>query len=153
MKDEAVSILIVDDDDIDVRLVKRGLAKYKINNAIYEARDGVEALEKLRGSNGQPPIASPCLILLDINMPRMTGHEFLDELRRDMKLRNSIVFILTTSADEADMSRAYDQHIAGYLLKSEAGRDFVSHLPLLDNFITTVKFPAVCNARQPEFVA
>lgn len=153
MKSQPVSILIIDDDEIDIRLVKRGLAKYRIDNEIFEACDGVEALEKLRGENGQTAIPGPCLILLDLNMPRMTGHEFLTELRADAQLSNSIVFVLTTSSDDADMARAYEKHIAGYLLKSEAGRDFVNHLPLLEEFITTVKFPVRNSARNLEPVA
>lgn len=153
MKGQAVSILIIDDDDVDIRLVKRGLSKYRIDNPIYEAFDGVDALEKLRGQDGQSKIKSPCLILLDLNMPRMTGHEFLTELRNDPELSDSIVFVLTTSSDEVDMSKAYAKHVAGYLLKSEAGRDFVNHLPLLEEFITTVKFPAAKRSPQPELIA
>jgi len=151
MRNKTVSILIVDDDEIDIRLVRRGLQKYKIGNPVYEANDGVEALEMLRGENGHAPIPSPCLILLDLNMPRMTGHEFLEVIRNDDQLGGSVVFVLTTSNDDRDVKKAYDQHVAGYLLKSDAGRDFVNHLPLLDEFLTTVQFPVESTLKQPQF--
>lgn len=152
MIDEPITILLVDDDDVDVRVVKRALHKQCINNPMVVARDGVEALEVLRGEDGHPPLIQPLLILLDLNMPRMGGLEFLDELRNDPKLSKSIVFVLTTSNDERDRDAAYTKHVAGYLLKSEAGRDLMNHTPLLERFLLNVQFPtnsesSICHSK------
>ena len=141
MIETPIKILLVDDDDVDVRVVKRALHKKCINNPMIVARDGVEALEMLRGTDEQPPLQQPLLVLLDLNMPRMGGLEFLEELRQDPRLSKTIVFVLTTSNDERDRDAAYSQNIAGYLLKAEAGRDLMNHIPLLERFLLSVQFP------------
>ncbi len=68
---------------------------------------------------------SPCLVLLDLNMPRMGGIEFLDELRRDPLLRRTLVFVMTTSSAEEDRVRAYDRNVAGYIMKHRPGETFL----------------------------
>ena len=141
MTNKPIKILLVDDDDVDVRIVKRALSRQKINNPLVVARDGLEALEALRGNDDTPPLEQPLLILLDLNMPRMGGLEFLTELRSDPKLAKSIVFVLTTSNDERDRHAAYSSNVAGYLLKSEAGRDLMNHFPLFERFLMSVQFP------------
>jgi CheY-like chemotaxis protein len=83
------------------------------------ARNGLEALSLLRGIGTQGPLPQPCLILLDLHMPQMNGFEFLQELRQDLILSASLVFVLTTSNDNCDKQVAYQHHVAGYLLKSE----------------------------------
>ena len=136
-----VNILVVDDDDIDVRAVKRGFAAQKISNPIYVASDGVEAIEMLRGEGGRDPLPRPYLILLDLKMPRMNGIQFLDEIRKDPDLRGSIVFVLTTSDDDRDKTAAYEKNVAGYLLKQEVGEDFIDAVRMLDLFTISVQFP------------
>ena len=136
-----VTILLVDDDEVDVRAFRRMLQKQQVSNPIVTACDGVEALQILRGEGGRPKLARPFLILLDINMPRMNGLQFLYELRKDAALTDSIVFMLTTSAAEDDQTFSYKQHIAGYLLKSEAGENFVKVVQMLEKFVITVQFP------------
>ena len=142
MPETPIKILLVDDDDVDVRIVKRALSRELINNPLVVARDGVEALEVLRGSDGNPPLEQPLLILLDLNMPRMGGLDFLKELRSDPSLSKSIVFVLTTSNDQRDRDAAYDSNVAGYLLKSEAGRDLMNHFPLFERYLMSVQFPS-----------
>ena len=93
-----VTIFIVDDDDVDVLGIERALKKLRIANPTIRAKDGIEALELLR----KKAIAKPYIILLDINMPRMGGIDFLKELRADDDLCGSVVFILTTSSDDQD---------------------------------------------------
>ena len=141
MSQNPITILLVDDDDVDVRIVKRALSREKINNPLVVARDGVEALELLRGDDAKPALEQPLLILLDLNMPRMGGLEFLQELRSDRRLAKSIVFVLTTSNDERDRHAAYSCNVAGYLLKSEAGRDLMNHFPLFERYLMSVQFP------------
>ncbi len=138
MSNQTVTILLVEDDDIDVEAVIRGFKKNKIANPFTVAKDGIEALDILRDG-----IKQPYLILLDLNMPRMNGIEFLKALRKDPLLKTSIVFVLTTSDAEKDRWAAYEQNIAGYLLKSQAGKDFVHVINMLDHYWRYVEFPPV----------
>ncbi|MFZ6653950.1 response regulator [Undibacterium sp. TJN19] len=133
-----VTILIVDDDDVDVMGIERALKKLKIANPIVRARDGIEALEILRQPNG---VTRPYLILLDINMPRMNGQEMLAELRRDTQLSPAVVFVLTTSQDDQDKVLAYSQHVAGYIVKQHVGDGFMRVIEMLDRYWRIVELP------------
>lgn len=141
MDAEPVNILLVEDDDVDAEGVERALESAKILNPIHRARDGVEALDMLRGTNGKDAIKPPLLILLDLNMPRMTGIEFLDELRKDENLHRTVVFMLTTSQAERDKLAAYEHHVAGYVAKSKAGDDFTKLIEMLDHYWRIVELP------------
>lgn len=136
-----VVILLVEDDDIDAIAVQRAFRNQKIANPVLRAQDGMEALAMLRGTDGHERITQPFMILLDLNMPRLNGIEFLEELRDDQELHKSIVFVLTTSNDDRDKLAAYKNHIAGYLLKSNVGVDFVNLVNMLDHFWRYVEFP------------
>lgn len=114
-------ILLVEDDEIDTETVKRILKKEQITNPLYCANDGVEALELLKRKNGTA-ITQPCLILLDINMPRMNGLEFLEQIRGDDELKQNVTFMLTTSGRNEDKISAYKLSVAGYVLKENMGR-------------------------------
>ena len=140
MQKKAVNIVLVDDDDVDAEGVERALQDAKIINPLYRARDGIEALDMLRGTGGKEPIPKPYLILLDINMPRMNGLKFLEELRRDEKLHTAIVFMLTTSQDERDKVAAYEKHVAGYVAKSNVGADFSKLIQMLEHYWRIVEF-------------
>lgn len=136
-----VNILIVDDDDVAAESVVRSLRKHEMDFPITLARDGLEALEILRHQNNELRIEKPYLILLDLNMPRMDGFEFLQEIRSDKELHDSIIFILTTSDADSDRTRAYHQNIAGYMVKSAVGPQFSKLANLLDNYRSTVSLP------------
>lgn len=136
-----VTILLVEDDVIDVEGIKRTFRKNRIANPIRHASDGIEALARLRGADGEPPLERPYLILLDLNMPRMNGLEFLEELRKDELLHDSIVFVLTTSDADQDKTAAYEKYIAGYLVKSKVGEGFVNLVNMLDGYWRYVEFP------------
>lgn len=141
MADYPIHILLVEDDEIDVEIVQRAFQKQQINHPIVHASNGHEALQILRGADNYPCLPQPYLILLDINMPRMNGIEFLQMLRQDVTLKWSIVFVLTTSNQEADKIAAYNEQIAGYFLKSndEALLGFIN---LLDGYARLIEFPA-----------
>jgi CheY-like chemotaxis protein len=115
-------ILLVEDDEIDTETIKRILRKEKITNPLFCATDGVEALAILKNGKGKQAIAQPCVVLLDINMPRMNGLEFLEQLRKDEQLKKNVIFILTTSGRNEDKEMAYNLGIAGYVLKENMGR-------------------------------
>jgi CheY-like chemotaxis protein len=136
-----VNILLVEDDEVDVMAVKRALKELKIANPLHRAADGIDALEMLRGENGKKKLPRPYIVLLDLNMPRMSGLEFLDELRKDRELQRSIVFVMTTSAAEEDRVRAYDKSISGYMLKHSAAHSFLDAVTMLEHFWRVIEFP------------
>ena len=121
--------------------MRRAFQKQRIVNPITDAADGLEALDRLRGANGATRIARPYLILLDINLPRMSGLEFLRSLRADPELRDSIVFVLTTSKRDEDRMASYDANVAGYVVKSDVGPGFVRLIEMLDHYWRIVEFP------------
>jgi len=141
MEYKNLNILLVDDDQVDVMAIKGALEEHKIANPVCVAQDGVRALEILRGSKVEPAMSPPFIILLDLNMPRMNGIEFLREIRKDKALRSTIVFVLTTSNDDRDKLAAYEFNIAGYLLKSGVGENFMNLVELLEDFKIIVQFP------------
>jgi CheY-like chemotaxis protein len=132
-----VTVLLVEDDQIDVMGVQRAFSKCRISNPIAVASDGMEALEILRAKR----IKKPFLILLDLNMPRMNGIEFLDAIRSDEELRDSIVFVLTTSKADEDKWAAYRRNIAGYIVKENVGEEFLDAIALLDVYWKIVEMP------------
>jgi CheY-like chemotaxis protein len=138
---EPVTILAVDDDKVDMMAIRRSFRDLKIANTIVEAHDGIEALDRLRGENGCERVPTPCLILLDLNMPRMGGIEFLDELRHDPSLRRILVFVMTTSSAEEDRFRAYDHNVAGYIMKHRPGETFLEAMATLNAYWRILEFP------------
>lgn len=136
-----VTFLIVEDDDVDVIALERAFDQLKISNKKVVARDGVEGLEILRGEGGHEKISAPFIILLDLNMPRMSGLEFLEEIRNDPNLRKSIVFVLTTSDDDRDKVSAYEKHVAGYIVKADPSNGFMKAITMLDHYWRVVELP------------
>ena len=105
------------------------------------AEDGAQALAALRGDDPSRPVPRPRVTLLDLNMPRMNGFEFLQALRADESLTDDIVFVLTTSDADTDRSRAYHQHVAGYMVKAAVGPQFSRLAQLLIDYQASVKWP------------
>jgi CheY-like chemotaxis protein len=133
--DKIVNILLIDDDEIDCMNVKRAFQKSNIQNPLHIAHNGVDALEMLRGTSGFTKInPTPRIILLDINMPKMNGIEFLKELRSDKDLHNISVFVMTTSNSDKDRIDAYEYNVAGYIVKPISFDKFVAAVSILNNF-------------------
>lgn len=132
-----VTLFIVDDDDIDAIALERALRKLRLLNTVQRARDGQEALDLLRAG----VISTPYIILLDLNMPRMNGLEFLQALRADPALTHSVVFVLTTSKSDEDLVSAYRKHVAGYVLKQHMDRDFLEVIGLIEHYWRLVELP------------
>ena len=133
-----VNILLVEDDEVDVMNVRRAFLKNNIRNPLWVAGNGLEGLQVLRG--GEMP-RERRLVLLDLNMPRMNGIEFLRELRADPELRLTPVVVLTTSDDERDRVNAYDLNVAGYILKPVTFVSFVEAMATLNRYWTLVEYP------------
>jgi CheY-like chemotaxis protein len=134
-------LLHVEDDDLCIMGLVRAFKVAKVGNPVSFAHDGIDALEMLRGTNGRGRLPRPYLILLDLNMPRMGGVEFLEELRKDEDLKKSIVFVMTTSGAEEDKVKAYDLGVAGYILKTRANA-FLDATALLETYWRVVELPA-----------
>ncbi len=138
MDERALNILLVDDDEVDVMTVKRAFAKANISNPVYVACDGLAALDLLR-SDGVP--ASRRLVLLDLNMPRMNGIEFLREVRKDPQLQSLTVVVLTTSNEDRDRVEAFQLNVAGYLLKPVTFHTFAEVMATLNKYWTLMELP------------
>lgn len=133
-----VSVLLVDDDAVDVMGVQRAFRQSELQNTIVVASNGLEALEKLRDGKS---ISRPYMVLLDLNMPKMNGIEFLEEARSDPDLKSSIIFVLTTSKDSEDKEKAYKHNIAGYIVKDRTTGGFINAAGLLSQYSRVVEFP------------
>ncbi len=130
-----INILLIDDDEVDCMNVQRAFKKSNISNPLSIAHNGIEGLDMLRGTNGVNKLdPMPRIILLDINMPKMNGLEFLKELRNDKDLHSISVFIMTTSNDDKDRFEAYNYNVAGYIIKPISFENFVAAISILNNF-------------------
>jgi len=136
-----VKFLVVDDDQVSVMAIKRALKKLKILNPVAVAKDGVQALEILRGSSGEGEFLPPYLVTLDLNMPRMDGLEFLEEVRKDPKLHKAVIFVLSTSDAPSDIAGAYEKNIAGYIVKDDLGDSYMKALDMIDTYSRIVELP------------
>lgn len=134
MEDYQVNILLVEDDEVDIMNVQRAFKKNRITNKLFITRNGLEALDLLRGKGEETVTPLPKIILLDINMPRMGGIEFLTELRKDEKLKSLSVFVMTTSNEDKDKIAAYNLNVAGYILKPLSFESFVSAIAVLSHY-------------------
>ncbi len=136
-----VTILLVEDDDIDAEAVTRSLTKRRLANPVVRARNGREALDILKGRKDGVEVRAPFIILLDLNMPVMNGLEFLAAVRADPELHSAVVMVLTTSNAERDRKAAYEHNVAAYILKARAGLEFEAALELVDCYWRYVEFP------------
>ena len=142
LEPRTAQLLHVEDDDLCLMGLQRAFKVAKIANPIAFAHDGIDALDMLRGTNGRTRLPRPFIVLLDLNMPRMDGMEFLNELRKDEELKKSVVFIMTTSNADEDKVAAYNLGVAGYILKSNPANAFLEATALLDTYWRVVEFPA-----------
>lgn len=136
MDEKVLNILLVEDDEVDIMNVKRAFKKNKISNPLFIARNGLEALAMLRGDDANIPKLDPLpkVILLDLNMPKMGGLEFLHQIRNDPALKAISVFVMTTSDEESDKVTAYNLNVAGYILKPLSFERFVQAVSILNHY-------------------
>jgi CheY-like chemotaxis protein len=134
-------VILVEDDEIDAEAIERAFKALGVAIKTSRFVDGRAAIDALRGPWGKQLQNEPHLILLDLNMPRMNGLAFLDELRNEPVLRRSIVFALTGSDQDEDKAAAYDRRVAGYLVKSTLGHDYSALRELLDVYYQAIEFP------------
>ncbi|MBW4710661.1 response regulator [Roseobacter sp. YSTF-M11] len=129
-----MNILLVEDNDVDVLLFQRALRNAGTQSTVVRAKDGVEALEILNAQGADKQVLDPYVILLDINMPRMNGHEFLKELRASEDIPGSRVVVVTTSSDPKDIELAYGSYASGYVVKPSGTAEMTKVIDTLHNY-------------------
>ncbi len=130
-------ILLVEDDTVDAMTVERAVKELKVKNQLVHSSDGEEALEYLRNQDNE----KPCLILLDLNMPRMNGIEFLKAIKNDDILKSIPVVVLTTSRGEQDKVESFRLSVAGYIVKAVDYKKFVETIRMIDLYWTLSEMP------------
>jgi len=131
-------ILLIEDDDVDVMTVNRALRDSEVANELVSMSDGEEAIEHLRDESAE----KPSIILLDLNMPKMDGVEFLKIVKADKALNKIPVVILTTSNSDRDVIKSFELGAAGYMVKSVDYEKFVETIRAIDRYWTLSKLPS-----------
>ncbi len=150
MPDGPLRILMIDDDDLPPEALVRAFRAKRRTVDLQTASDGAAALARLRGTKSQPPLPPPYVVLLDLNMPGMSGLDVLDELRADPYLAGTVVFILSTSDDPRDVEAAYARNVAGYLIKQRLSGDYGRLVDLLDRYWQAVRLPSGVGRRRDD---
>ncbi|MGF1517137.1 MAG: response regulator [Nodosilinea sp.] len=141
MRKRQVNVLLVEDDEVDVMNVRRAFERNHIDNPLYVAHNGLDALKMLRGNDSTAVPGHRRLVLLDINMPKMNGLEFLQELRQDELLKSTPVVVLTTSDADRDRLEAYRLNVAGYILKPVTFAIFAEVMAALNQYWALCEIP------------
>lgn len=137
-----IHVLLVEDDPGDVLITREAFAENKVRNNLSVVNDGVKALAFLRREGEYADAPRPDLILLDLNLPRMDGHEVLANIKCDVDLQRIPVVVLTTSDAEEDVLRSYDLHANAYVTKPVDFERFLGVVRQIDDFfVSVVKLP------------
>ena len=136
--DQPLSVLLVEDDPGDVLIAREALAAGRLSTDLHVVNDGVEAMSYLRRTNGYAEATRPDLILLDLNLPRKSGHEVLAEVKQDPTLRRIPVVVLTTSHAPQDIARSYDLHASVHVSKPGDFDQFTEVVRRIDDFFGNV---------------
>jgi CheY-like chemotaxis protein len=140
---QPVDVLLVEDDEGDVLMTREAFEFYKIRNPLHVVTDGEQALQFVRRTGPFTDAPRPGLILLDVNLPRVSGLEVLAELKRDPDLLRIPVVILTTSQAEEDILRSYQLHANAYVSKPVDFEQFITAIRQIDTFfLTLVQLPS-----------
>lgn len=138
-----IHVLLIEDDPGDVLITREAFAENKVRNHLSVVNDGVKALAFLRREAEYADAPRPDLILLDLNLPRMDGHEVLANIKSDADLQRIPVVVLTTSDAEEDVLRSYDLHANAYVTKPVDFERFLGVVRQIDDFfVTVVKLPS-----------
>ena len=131
-------ILLVDDDNIDAMSVGRAFKELNITNPLVRSVNGEEALNYLNDDSNE----MPCMILLDLNMPKMNGIEFLGIIKKDDRLKSIPVIVLTTSTEECDIKDTYEFSISGYIVKPPDYKSFVETMRIIKIYWSQSELPS-----------
>lgn len=143
MEATPIQILMVEDNEPDIRLATEALKEAKIANSVHVVEDGVEALEYLRRQGKHEAARRPDLILLDLNLPRKDGRQVLAEIKADPDLGRIPVVVLTSSSAEQDVLKSYDLHANSYIVKPVDFAGLMDVVKSIEQFwVTVVRLPA-----------
>jgi CheY-like chemotaxis protein len=131
-------ILLIEDHSVDVMTVKRAFKELDVTNELISAGDGEEALEYLNNHDA----IRPCVILLDLNMPRMNGMEFMRIAKADESLKTIPIIVFTTSNTEQDITQSFELGAAGYMVKSVDYHKFIETIQTINSYWTLSKLPS-----------
>lgn len=143
-----VDILLVEDNEGDIILTTEALGEGKIHNKISVVKDGWEAVQYLEKKNGYENVTTPDLVLLDINLPKLNGHEVLHHIKSNPELTHIPVVMLTTSSSETDVMKSYKNHANCYITKPVDVTNFLDVIAKIENFwISIVQLPTNIKSR------
>ena len=131
-------ILLLEDDYVDRLTVKRAVKDIKITNPLVMVENGEEGIEYLKDASNP----EPCIILLDLNMPKMGGLEFLEVIKNEEALRHIPVIVLTTSHEDEDRLRSFNYSVAGYMVKPVDYKKFVEIMRTINLYWTLSEMPS-----------
>lgn len=142
MNTKEIHILLVEDNEGDIVLTTEALEEGKIKNTFSVVRDGWEAIQYLENKEGYENAKEPDLVLLDINLPKMNGHKVLKHIKSNEDLKHIPVIMLTTSSDESDVIKSYENHSNCYITKPVDINRFLEVIASIENFwISIVQLP------------
>jgi len=130
-------ILLLEDDRVDAMTVRRAFKELKVTNPLVSSMNGEEAFKHLRSEGNE----KPCIILLDLNMPKMNGIEFLKVVKANDVLKKIPVVVLTTSREEQDVVESFKFGVAGYIVKAADYKKFVEAIRIIDLYWTLSELP------------
>lgn len=130
-------VLLAEDDIVDAMTVERALGDLEISNQLIHKINGEEALEYLRSDSNE----KPCVILMDLNMPKMNGLEFLRLIKADETSKEIPVIVLTTSNEEQDIDESFKLGAAGYMVKPVDYKEFLEKIRVIDSYCTLIELP------------
>jgi CheY-like chemotaxis protein len=142
MRKNLLEVVLVEDDEVEIEAVTRALKNLRIAHDLTVYRTATGALFSLHQQRKHLTRAYPFFLLLDLNIPDLSGLQFLQQLRQDPLLRAALVFVLTNSDAQEDKLAAYDYLVAGYLLKSNLGKDYARLTDLIQAYYEVVEFPS-----------
>ena len=138
-----VEILLIEDNPADIRLIEEGFREAKVHNVVRAVTSGKDALDYLHRREGHPDATRPDLVLLDLNLPGISGHAVLEEIKQDDTLKTIPVVVLTSSESEADISRAYAAHANCFISKPVDFASLIGIVSRIEDFwFSLVRFPA-----------
>lgn len=142
MSDSTTTILVVEDNDLDVENLMRCFKRLNIDNPVLRAKDGLEGLDILRSTDPETGLKRPCIVLLDLNMPRMNGIEFLGKVRDDETIADTPVFVLTTSDHRRDLEEAHRRNVCGYIVKPLERAQMMEAVGMLEAYCKVCELPS-----------
>lgn len=141
MSENSVNIIMVEDDDGHARLIEKNIRRAGIANAIRHFVDGTTALDYLFNAPDGPAMNGPALILLDLNLPDMSGIDILGKIKADPRLRRTPVVVLTTTDDKVEIQRCYDLGANVYITKPVNYESFAKAIQQLGLFLSVIQVP------------